>query len=78
MSTISLRLPKSLHETARALAEKEDVSLNQLITLALAEKVSALMAEEQLGERAKRGDKSKFRRAMARAADVEPEEADRL
>lgn len=38
MSTISLRLPDSLHKQVRKLAEKENVSINQLITLALAEK----------------------------------------
>jgi len=78
MSTISLRLPESLHESARALAEKENISINQLITLALAEKVSALMTEEYLGERAKRGSKEKFQKAMAKVADVEPEEHDKL
>jgi hypothetical protein len=78
MSTISLRLPESLHESARALAEKENISINQLITLALAEKVSALMTEEYLGERAKRGSKEKFHKAMAKVADVEPEEQDKL
>jgi predicted HicB family RNase H-like nuclease len=41
MSTISLRLPESLHNTARKLAERENISINQLITLALAEKISA-------------------------------------
>jgi hypothetical protein len=78
MSTIRLRLPESLHESARALAEKENISINQLITLALAEKVSALMTEEYLGERAKRGSKEKFRKALAKVADVEPEEQDKL
>ena len=78
MSTISLRLPESLHESARALAEKENISINQLITLALAEKVSALMTEEYLGERAKRGSKRKFHKAMAKVADAEPEEHDKL
>ncbi len=78
MSTISLRLPESLHESARALAEKENISINQLITLALAEKVSALMTEEYLGTRAKRGSKEKFQAAMAKVADVEPEEQDKL
>jgi hypothetical protein len=43
MRAISLRLPEWLHASARELAEKEKVSLNQLIALALAEKVSALM-----------------------------------
>jgi len=78
MSTISLRLPESLHDSARALAAKESVSINQLTTLALAEKVSALMTEEYLGKRAKRGDKQKFEKAMAKVADIEPEEHDRL
>ncbi len=78
MSTISLRLPQSLHDSARALAAKESVSINQLITLALAEKVSALMTEEYLGKRAKRGDKQKFEKAMAKVSDIEPEEHDRL
>jgi predicted transcriptional regulator len=78
MSTISLRLPDSLNARARTLAEKEKVSLNQLITLALAEKVATLRAEEYLGERAKRGSRKKFQRALNKVADVEPEKYDRL
>jgi hypothetical protein len=78
MSTISLRLPSSLHETARELAKKESVSVNQLITLALAEKIAALMTQDYLETRAQRGDRQKFERAMSKVADVEPEEYDRL
>jgi hypothetical protein len=73
-----VRLPNSLHEAARALAEKDNVSLNQLITLALAEKVSALMTEDYLGARGKRGDRRKFRRALGKVANVAPDEADQL
>ncbi len=78
MTTISLRLPNYLHETVRELAEAEQVSMNQLIVLAVAEKVSALKTEGYLAERAKRGDRIKFEAAMAKVADVEPEEYDRL
>lgn len=39
--------------------------MNQLITLALAEKVSALATESYLEERARQGDKAKFLAAMA-------------
>lgn len=78
MSAISLRLPRSLHKIVRELAQKEGISINQLITLALAEKVSALMAKEYLEERASRGDRAKFERAMAKVPEVEPEEYDRL
>jgi hypothetical protein len=77
MSTISLRLPESLHRKARELAKSEDVSINQLITTALAEKMSALMAADYLRERAARGDRGRFERAMAKVPDVEPTENDR-
>lgn len=78
MSTISLRLPDSLHKQVRKLAEKEKASINQLITLALAEKLSALMTEDYLEERAKRGSRKKFQRAMSKVPKVEPEAHDRL
>ncbi|MGQ0602067.1 MAG: toxin-antitoxin system HicB family antitoxin [Anaerolineales bacterium] len=78
MSTISLRLPDSLHKQVRKLAEQESVSINQLITLALAEKLSALLTEEYLDKRAERGSRKKFERAMARVSKVKPEGHDRL
>jgi len=71
MSTISLRLPESLHKKARDLAKKENTSINQLVSSALAEKVSALMTEEYLDERAKRASKNKFVKALNKVADVD-------
>jgi post-segregation antitoxin (ccd killing protein) len=79
MSAISLRLPDSLHRMAREVAREEGISMNQLITLALAEKMSALATESYLEERAARGDRAKFLEAMSKVADVEPsDERDRL
>jgi predicted transcriptional regulator len=76
MSTISLRLPESLHRRVRELARSEDVSINQLITTALAEKMSALLTVDYLEERAARGDRAKFDHAMAKVRDVEPDKDD--
>jgi len=79
MTAISLRLPNSLHQMARELAQEEGVSMNQFITLALAEKISAIATETYLEERARRGDKAKFLAAMAKVADVDPpDERDRI
>ena len=78
MSTISLRLPESLHKQARELAKKDNVSINQLITTALAEKLSALLTSEYLEERAKLGSRRKFERVLAKVRDREPAEGDRL
>jgi hypothetical protein len=78
MGIISLRLPNSIHETARELAKQENISINQLITLALAEKMSALMAEEYLGKRAKYGSRRKFAKALTKVANIEPDKQDRI
>ncbi len=78
MSTISLRLPESLHQRLRQLARREGVSINQLINSAVAEKLSALLAEEYLKKRSKRGNRRKFDRALSKVRDVEPESSDRL
>lgn len=78
MGVILIKLPHSLYEMARELAKQESISINQLITLALAEKISTLMAAEYLGKRAKYGKREKFVKALARVADVDAEEKDRL
>jgi len=78
MSTISLRLPESLHDTARKVAGDEHISINQFITIALAEKISALLTGEYLGGRAKRGNRKSFEKVMSKVHDTEPPERDRL
>ena len=77
MSAISLRLPESLHKRVRELAKQEDVSINQFITTALAEKLAVLMTIEYLEERGKRGSRRKFRRALSKVRDRKPDAADR-
>jgi hypothetical protein len=78
MSTISLRLPASLHKAARELARKDAISINQLITLALAEKISAIGAEDYIRNRAARASRKKFLAALAQVPHAEPAEYDRL
>jgi hypothetical protein len=77
MSNISLRLPDSLHKRARDLAKKENTSINQLVSSALAEKISALMTEEYIEQRAKRANRQKFKKALNRVPDIAPEEYDK-
>ncbi|MBX3061890.1 MAG: toxin-antitoxin system HicB family antitoxin [Anaerolineae bacterium] len=77
MSTISLRLPESLHKAVRDLAKRENISINQFITLATAEKLAALMTEDYIQERAKRASREKFEQVLAKIPDIEPEPYDR-
>lgn len=66
MSTLSLRLPDSLHEQVKLLAKNDGISINQFISSAVAEKMSALLTEEYLNERAAKGSKDKFLQEMAK------------
>ena len=78
MSTVSIRLPDSLHETVRQLSKEEHISINQFAATALAEKVSALMTEDYLSVKAARGSRAKFERAMKKVSGKEPTAFDRL
>ena len=78
MSTLSIRLPDSIHARLRVLAKKDHVSINQLVTTALAEKLSALDTEEYLSERAQRASRQRFEKALRKVPDTEPEEKDKI
>ncbi|HLY05985.1 MAG TPA: hypothetical protein VKR31_09580 [Rhizomicrobium sp.] len=66
-SNFALRLQPSLLDEARKVAEAEGVALNQLINVAVAEKVSALRTESYIAERAARADIPKALRILKRA-----------
>ncbi len=69
MSAISLRLPNSLHNRARILSKRDNVSINQFIVTAVAEKISALETEVYLNQRAKRASRDKFEAALSSIPD---------
>ena len=72
MSALSVRLPNSLHKHLQRLSKKEGISINQLITTAIAEKFSALETEEYLSARAARGSRTAFLEALRASPDVDP------
>ena len=55
-SNFALRLQPSLLEEARRIAEEEGVALNQLINVAVAEKLSAIRTKSFFLERARRAN----------------------
>jgi len=76
MTTLSLRLPDSIHKRLREVAQQEGVSINQLITTAVAEKMAALKTVDYLADRARRGDRERFLAVLAKVPDVPPEPGD--
>lgn len=66
-SNFALRLQPALMEEAKRVAKAEGVAVNQLINVAVAEKVSALRTEEYFAERAARGDIKRALQVLKRA-----------
>jgi hypothetical protein len=71
-SNFALRLQPSLLNEARKVAESEGVALNQLINVALAEKLSALRTESYFAERAARANIPKALEILKRAGIGNP------
>jgi len=71
-SNVALRLQTSLLEEAKRGAAAEGVALNQLINVAVAEKISALRTAEYFNERSARSDIDKAKRILKRAGRGRP------
>jgi hypothetical protein len=59
-------------EEAKRVAESEGVALNQLINVAVAEKVSALRTEDYFRERASRANVGRAKRVLKKAGRGRP------
>jgi len=71
-NNVALRLKTSLLEEAKRVAASEGVALNQLINVAVAEKISALRTADYFRERSIRGDIGKAKRILKRAGRGKP------
>ncbi len=78
MSASSLRLPESIHRHIKEIANKEGVSINQFISSALSEKISAIMTEDYLKERAKKTKKTEFKKILKKVPSRDPLSGDGL
>ncbi len=71
MSALSLRLPDSIHRHIKEVAKKEGVSINQFISSAVAEKISAIMTDDYLKDRASRARKKDLKEILDKVPDRE-------
>lgn len=78
MSTMTVRLPESLHDQLKELAKAEGISINQFLVVAAAEKMSALKTVEYLESEAKLANRKDFESVLNKVPDIQSDEADRL
>jgi len=77
MSSLSVRLPDSLHNSLREISKKDHVSINQFVSSAVAEKITALETEKYLEKRGKDGSQKAFEAVLDKVRDVESDSVDK-
>ncbi len=78
MSTLSIRLPDSLHQAVKQASNEDHVSINQFIMLAVTERVSALQLAKRLEARANRVARKDFLEVLKKVPSTRPEPEDEL
>ena len=76
VSNYALRVQSSLFAELKKVAEQEGTTINQLINVAIAEKLATLRTESYFQERAARGDRKAFRRILDKAGTEAPRAGD--
>jgi len=78
MSTLTIQLPEGLARQLRELAAKEGVTLDQLLSSAAAEKLSALLTVDHLRQRARNAKREDFVAFLDGSPDAPPIPGDEL
>ena len=77
-ATYPLRLSNSLKQAVSEVSEREGISMNQFINLAVAEKLAVLDTVRFFQERRGRGDMTRFRQVLNRPNGEPPQPGDEL
>jgi hypothetical protein len=78
IKTYPLRLPRSLKDAVVRLSKQDGTSINQFVTTAVAEKVSALETARFFRDRRARADFKTFDRIMNRRGGKPPRPGDEM
>lgn len=78
MSTLSIRLPNSLHKKIKEISKDDGISINQFISSAAAEKISAILTVNYLKKEAELGKRKDYEELLTKVPDIEPEPYDKL
>lgn len=76
MTALTVRLPNSVHQKIKELAEREDISVNQFIASAAAEKMASIMTLDYLRLEASKGNRNDFTHYLSMAPDAPAQEGD--
>jgi hypothetical protein len=73
--SVSINIPEDLYREAKAIAEAQHLSVDDVIVSAFAEQLAAW---ERLKQKAARGRREEYLKVLEKVPDVEPEDYDRI
>ncbi len=73
--SVTIKIPDDLYLEAKAIAEDQHVSVDEVVSSAFAEHLAAW---ERLKQRSARGHRDDYLKVLEKVPDVEPEEYDRM
>jgi predicted transcriptional regulator len=77
MTALTIRLPTSVHRKVKELALREEISLNQFIASAVAEKMASVLTLDYLKAEAAQGRRTDFEQFLSMVPEVPVDDADR-
>jgi len=78
MSTLSIRIPDSLHKVIKKFSQEDHISINQFISSAVAEKVTAFETEKYIQNRGQIGSTEKFLSVLNSVSNETPDSFDQI
>ena len=78
MTALTIRLPNSVHESIKALARQDGISVNQFIASAASEKMASFQTLDFLKREAALGKRSSFDRFLSLVPDAPAQPGDEL
>ncbi|MGK7955938.1 MAG: hypothetical protein AB4063_11925 [Crocosphaera sp.] len=75
---LNTQIPDDLYQQIETLANKEQIPVDELITMALSAQISAWLTKDYLEEKAEKGSWYKFKHVLNKVPDQEPENYNQL
>ena len=76
MTALTVRLPNSVHQKIKMLAERDEISVNQFIASAAAEKMASVMTLDYLRQEAASAQRADFERYLSRVPNAPAQAGD--
>jgi hypothetical protein len=78
LSTYPLRLPRSIRSGVERLSKEDGISINQFVSIAVAEKLAMMQAQDYFAQRSARADLAAFDQLMQRSGGEPPRAGDEV